>query len=635
MSFKYRPEIDGLRAIAVISVIIYHAGFELNIGDEVYQLLPGGFLGVDIFYVISGYLISYLILEKINSNSFSFSDFYERRARRLLPTLFTVIAISIFAGSLFMMPNQFKDLSGSAISSLFFLSNFWFFITDNYFADSSLLKPLLHTWSLSIEEQFYLIFPPLIYFLYKNNLRYTKLLFFSLILGSLLFSSLGSVYFSNLNFYMLPSRIWELGVGIFLAYHHVNQKIVVKKTFNNLILFLAIAFIILPLIFFNSSTPHPSILTSFTVIGTAIIIFYNTENCIIKNILSSKLFVGTGLISYSLYLWHYPVFAFKKIKSQTLSEFDKIESIFLIITLSVISYYFIEKPFRNRKLIARKKFIIFISTFLIFLFTICLYIYKNEGLPQRYSSEITKLINFNYDYKEIYQTGKCHIEIKKLITKNFFKNCKTQINNDKKNLYLWGDSLAAHLYPGLNNKYKDNYNIWHRSADGCKPILSNSGKNKKTSPCEKINEFVINEILSINPDKIFISAFWRKEDLSEIKKIVKKLEESNITNIYLVGPSIRWHDPLPKILLKKYQISKKIPKYLSDKNHFDNFKLDEEFSNFANKNSIKYLSIIKILCKKNYTCLVKVGAEPDAITNWDENHFTKRASNYIFGKFID
>ena len=172
MKFKYRPEIDGLRAIAVLSVIIYHAGFEINISNQIYKLLPGGFLGVDIFYVISGYLITYLILEKIKNNTFTFTDFYERRIRRLLPILFVVILSSIIAGYILMMPNQLKDLSGSAISSLLFLSNFWFFLTDNYFADESLLKPLLHTWSLSIEEQFYIIFPPLLYFFHKKKLNF-------------------------------------------------------------------------------------------------------------------------------------------------------------------------------------------------------------------------------------------------------------------------------------------------------------------------------------------------------------------------------------------------------------------------------------------------------------------------------
>ena len=635
MKFKYRPEIDGLRAIAVLSVIIYHAGFEINISNHIYKILPGGFLGVDIFYVISGYLITFLILEKIKSNTFSFLEFYERRARRLLPVLFLVILVSIIAGYILMMPSQFKDLAGSAISSIFFLSNFWFFITDNYFAEESLLKPLLHTWSLSIEEQFYILFPPFLYLLYKKDIKNIKVFFICIIFVSLIFSTFGSIYYKNLNFYMLPSRIWELLVGAVIAHQHISQKTISKTKVNELILFFGLILILIPFFLFNDNTPHPSLFTSFVIIGTAIIINYNNNFGLVKNILSSKLFVTFGLISYSLYLWHYPVFAFKKIKSQSLSEFDKLELIFLVIILSILSYLFIEKPLRNRKFVLKKTFLIFISSSLLFLIAICSYVYIQKGLPQRYSSEILKLIDFNYDYKKIYQTGKCHIEKKDLVNKNFFKNCKIKVNKNKKNIYLWGDSLGAHLYPGIKSKYSKDYNIWQRTIDACKPFLINSEQSIKDLTCRKINNFILKEILEIKPDKIFISGFWFKKDLKDIKRIVETLKENNVTNIYLVGPSLRWHDPLPKILLKKYRISKEIPKYLNDKNHSKNFKLDKEFSDFAKKNLINYLSLIKILCKDDLTCLVKVGEEPNSITNWDENHFTEKASIFIFSKFID
>jgi len=185
MNFKYRPEIDGLRAIAVFSVVFYHADFNFYINGISYKFFKGGFLGVDIFFVISGYLITYLILENARKNKFSFKDFYERRARRLLPTLFLVITSSLFLGWLFMMPNQLKNLSGSSLSSLLFVSNFWFLAKESYFADISSLKPLLHTWSLSVEEQFYLIFPPFLYFLYKKKINSIKLIFTFVILGSL------------------------------------------------------------------------------------------------------------------------------------------------------------------------------------------------------------------------------------------------------------------------------------------------------------------------------------------------------------------------------------------------------------------------------------------------------------------
>ena len=634
MNFKYRPEIDGLRAIAIISVVIYHAGFKIILNNIEYDLLPGGYLGVDIFYVISGYLITHLILDNIKNHTFSFFDFYERRARRLLPALFVVILFSILAGYILMLPSQLKDLSGSAISSLIFLSNFWFFFTDNYFGDSSNFKPLLHTWSLSIEEQFYLVFPPALYFLLHKKKK-ISFFFMLIIICSLIFSQLGSTYFKDFNFYNLISRIWELAFGSLIAYYHVENKIKKDLYSNRFLTLVAVVFILIPFFTFNKFTPHPSLLTIFTVLGTGIIIFCKNDSGIIKNFLSSKVLVSTGLISYSLYLWHYPVLAFKRIKSENLSEFDKLEAIFLALIFSIISFFLVEKPFRNKKFIKKKFFLTSIISFFLILTLTCIYITKSNGLPKRYSTEVLSLIDFNYEYKSAYQSGTCHIKNKIALKNIFFKNCKVDKNNNKKNLYIWGDSLGAHLYPGISFKYGENYNIWQRTTDACKPTISKKLFNNFKQDCISINQFILNEILKTKPDKIFLSGFWVREDLNEIKLIIEKLKNNNFNQIYLFGPSPRWHDPLPKILLKKFRLSRKIPEYLPDKNHKSSFILDQEFYKFAQKNDLKYVSPMKILCKKNYTCLTKVGDSAASITNWDENHFTKKASIFIFNKFID
>jgi len=635
MNFKYRADIDGLRAMAVLAVIFYHAEFTMQFNGKHYDILPGGFLGVDIFYVISGYLITYLINERVKNSSFTFIDFYERRARRLLPTLFVIIGLSLIVGWILMMPNQLKDLSGSALASLFFVSNFWFLITDNYFADSNSFKPLLHTWSLSIEEQFYIIFPPIFYLLYKKKFKQIKLLFCIIILISLSLAILGSFYFVDTNFYILPTRIWEILTGATLALYHSNTRTIKKIKYSNLLSLLGFILILLSFFLFHNKIPHPSFFTIFTILGTGLIIFLKEENNFIKKILSAKIFVGVGLISYSLYLWHFPVFAFKKIKSSDLSNFDKLESILLVIILSILSYYLIEKPCRNRKFILRRIFSIYIVIFFTILTISSLYIYKNDGLSQRYPDAILKLVDFNYNYSKVYQTGKCHIKDKNIIKKNIFENCKTKVNLKKKKLYLWGDSLGAHLYPGIKHKYNDEYNIWHRSVNACKPTLLFLEELKKKSLCLKINKFIFNEIIKLKPDKIFISGQWSDDDTIYIKKIIDKLRKNNINNIYLVGPSPRWHDPLPKILLKEYKLNKKIPEYLYDKNQLDKFNLDNSFKYFTEKNSIKYMSLIKILCKKEYECLTRVSTGADSITNWDENHFTEKASIYIFSKFID
>ena len=513
MNFKYRPEIDGLRAVAVVSVILYHAGFIINV-DENLTFLPGGFLGVDIFYVISGYLISYLILEKLKSNNFSFLDFYERRARRLLPVLLLVIFLSLVAGYILMLPAQYKDLSNSSIASLFFFSNIWFYFSDNYFADSSLIKPLLHTWSLSIEEQFYIFFPPLLFLLYlkKKNINGVLLI---LIFFSLLYSQLGSTYFANLNFYIIFSRIWELAFGGWIALSHIRSKSEINFKYRNSIETLSFSMIILSFFIFDKNTPHPSILTSVIVAGTGILIYFRNSDSFIKRFLSSKIFVGVGLISYSLYLWHYPVFAFKKIKSNYLSDFDKIESILLVFFLSLLSFFLVEKPFRNKRLIRKSFFFKIISIAFITIFSLSIYINQTNGMPKRYSQEVLELIDFNYNYNKIYRTGTCHNEDVKKIKNKFFEKCKIKINKNKKDVYLWGDSLAGHLFPGINEKYKKDYNIWQRTTGNCKPTFKNVLDNKNKKNCQKINDLIMKEIISIKP-KIISDKDQKGNNLEEI-----------------------------------------------------------------------------------------------------------------------
>lgn len=632
MKFTYRPDIDGLRAIAVISVILYHVEFDFYLFSSHLNLFQGGFLGVDIFFVISGYLISFLLIDRIRNNSFTFTDFYERRARRILPILFLIIIVSFVAGWVLMMANQYKEFAASSISSLFFLSNFFFFFTDNYFQESSSFKPLLHTWSLSIEEQFYILFPPIIYFFLKNKINIVKI-FLILFFISLLFSTFLSIAYSQLNFYILPSRIWEILAGSIMAFLHSSNRAKEEKN-SQLLTFIGFGLIILSLVFFNNKIPNPSFFSSTAVIGTCLVIFYYNRSNFITKLLSNNLLVKIGLISYSLYLWHFPIFAFKKINSNNLSNFDKIELLGLIIFLSIMTFIFVEKPFRNKKIIPTKYFIILLIGFFNFLILISFYIYKNNGIPNRYDPEVVKLVNFQYDYSKLYQAGTCHVELKNNFTSNFFENCKTDFVEDKKNLYLWGDSLAAHLFPGIKFMYEKDYNIFQKTVGNCKSteIFNESFEG---AMCKKINNFILNEILNLKPSRIYISGNWVKDDVFLLEKLLIKLKKENILNIYVVGPSPRWHDPLPKILFRIYKLKKNIPKYLYDNNQITTFEIDKKLRELSKKYSIKYISPVKILCKEGYFCLTKVSENSNSILTWDENHFTEKGSIYLFKNFVD
>lgn len=368
MSIKYRPEIDGLRAIAVVSVILYHS----RVSIMGYPIFTGGFIGVDIFFVISGYLISSIILKELTTTgTFSFKHFYQRRVRRIIPVLLLVMLVSSAFAWRYLLPDDFVDFSKSILYSLGFSSNFYFWYSgEAYWEQSSLFKPFLHTWSLSIEEQFYIIFPIILFIIFKYYRKYfafTLILFF---ITSLFFADWSSRNFSSLSFYILPSRAWELLSGSILAYFEIQLGHRSKNEMLNKILpSIGLLLVGHSLWFFNDKIIHPSFYTMSSIFGICLIIWFANKNELITKIISSKLFVSIGLISYSLYLWHYPVFSFSRYLEFTQhSIFKKMFLGILILILSIFSYYVLERVARNRKYQFKFVFffVIIFSFFLIF-----------------------------------------------------------------------------------------------------------------------------------------------------------------------------------------------------------------------------------------------------------------------------
>jgi len=365
MRLTYRPEIDGLRAIAIGAVIFYHA--QINILGH--QPFKGGFIGVDIFFVISGYLITSIILkELITTGSFSFKHFYERRIRRILPALLFVMLVSLPFAWMYLLPSSFIDFSKSILYSLGFSSNYYFWYSGHqYGAESGLLKPFLHTWSLSVEEQFYILFPIVLLITFKY---FGKYLIHILILGfgvSLGLADWSSRNYSSASFYFLHTRMWELLAGSLLAYFEITRGGLVRfrfKTLNLILPSIGLFLIGHSILFFNDKMFHPSFYTLSSIIGVCLVIWFSNKDEIITKILSTKLFVGIGLISYSLYLWHYPIFAFYRINSDFILNsfsflnfdfinlkiyfyFKKILIIFLLFFFSIITYFLVEKKFRK------------------------------------------------------------------------------------------------------------------------------------------------------------------------------------------------------------------------------------------------------------------------------------------------
>jgi len=344
--FNYRPEIDGLRALAIIPVIFFHAGFEH---------FQGGFIGVDVFFVISGYLISSIILKEVSTGTFTLKNFYERRARRILPALFLVVFASIPLALLWMPPADMLDFSQSLISIPLFFSNFLFYYESGYFDSAMEIKPLFHTWSLAVEEQFYMLFPLLIIFLWKFKTKKISIIISILFVVSLIAAELLVNSNKMIAFFMLFTRAWELLLGFGVAFIEFNRvKPIYSVFFRNMLSFIGLFLISYSVMYFDKNTPVPGLYALIPTIGTSLIIAFS-YNTYVSRLLSNRLFVGIGLISYSAYLWHQPIFAFLRIYRFGDDKFGMLISAILItFLLSFLTWKFIEKPFRSRDAINLK-----------------------------------------------------------------------------------------------------------------------------------------------------------------------------------------------------------------------------------------------------------------------------------------
>jgi peptidoglycan/LPS O-acetylase OafA/YrhL len=499
MKLNYRPEIDGLRALAVISVVLYHAKFSIFN----FNIFSGGFLGVDIFFVISGYLITLIILKELSiSKKFSFINFYERRVRRIIPAFFFILIFISPLAWLILLPFDYIVYAKSNISAALFYSNYFFWKDQLVYAsESALLKPLLHTWSLSIEEQFYILFP-LIFILFWKYLR--KYLLIILILGlviSLIFSDFISYQFPTFNFYNLLSRGWELLAGSLVALIQFKNYKIIKKTFLPYISLCTFFVIIISLLYFDSSVRNPSLLTFIPVISTSILIYSLSHQSLVKSFLSFSAFVKLGLISYSLYLWHFPLFAFARIAN--LFDYNwsiKIIVIFISIFFSLLTYNYIEKPFRDKNKIPRKKIIYFFIFSLIFLLFLSSFIIRGAGFVNR----LPKNIKENPFEKSWFQlkdnNGKC--------MDRFERYC--EFNKDKKKIiYLVGDSHMGSLANTINEKIiKDKFNFKVIVNGGCfyTPNLDKVGSQDEISDKQcniNFHEFVRQKLLT-SKDSIII-----------------------------------------------------------------------------------------------------------------------------------
>ena len=507
----YRPEVNGLRGIAVLGAVFYHA--EIILGN--FRIFPGGFLGVDVFIVISGYLMTAIISKEYKAtNTFSFKNYYKRRIRRLLPALLVVIFFTSIASYFILLPSLFEDFIKSVLASIFFFSNFFFHYSGQAYGAQVLSEvPLLHTWSLSLEEQFYIVYPTILLGLVIYLKKRIEIILIIGILLSVIFASIITVNHQSFNYYMLPSRAWEFLFGALLGVKldqiNSNEN---KKTKQFLAL---IGFIVLLLSFalFDDSNFHPSYLTLIPVTATYLIIQNTSEDSLINKVLSIPALIFIGLISYSFYLWHHPIFSFAKILDiGQESILIKTLIIFISILLGFITYKFIEKPFRNEgeKVFNLGKISSLGLCIVIIIITLNFSINFQKNNHPKIAQELFKKTWFT--------------------TKQYFKPCfqrKTffcSFNEDEKNptVFLVGDSIMASIQEDLKtNLIKRDINFIPMTNAGCDFLEIDDGItcNKKilNNRLKKIDEklgstiiFHLNYIQAKDDDVFFKESFLEK-----------------------------------------------------------------------------------------------------------------------------
>lgn len=634
---QYRREIDGIRALAVLPVILFHAGFET---------FSGGFVGVDVFFVISGFLITTIIISDLDRDRFTILNFYERRARRIMPALFLVLLTIIPLGWFLLMPDDFKALSASIIAVSMFASNFLFWRESGYFDVESELKPLLHTWSLSVEEQYYLLFPLFLALFWRIGKRWIGFILGLVFIASLAASQYGVSKNISATFFFLPTRGWELLIGALGAMLVSRiQTFRIRIWQAEILGCIGLAMVILPVFNYSGKTPFPGLYALIPTMGTLILILFCTQETFIGRILGTKILVSIGLMSYSAYLWHQPIFVFARYKG--FANDDKASYLGLILLtffLAFMSWKYVETPFRKSSTLNRNSIFVFTLSGMLFFASFGFYVYNKEGNFGRLSAEQNSFLSgfengipdWNYftrsgipekyrhecDFYDIsnYRLGK-HSNIAR---DSIPRSCYTKSDPDSKTIFIWGDSHAMFLYYGLRKNLSPDYEILQVTSSGC-PARIDAPENKNNH-CDYSNWFAYNMIKKIQPDFVLIGQN-RGHDFRQMQELNDSLRSVGVKKVVFVGPVPHWKPSLPIIVTRMFPDVKRWTFNGIDKSILT---LDRAIKKQINDQAeFTYVSLIDYFCNDKGCRVYFYDDVAKGLTSYDYGHLTPDASDIL------
>jgi peptidoglycan/LPS O-acetylase OafA/YrhL len=626
----YREDIDWLRAIAVLAVVAFH--FE---APAVY----GGFVGVDIFFVISGFLITGIIQSEVKADSFSFARFYERRVRRLLPALYAMVVLTAIPAFHYLLTSERAEFFRSVAAVVSFTSNFFFWFQTGYFDHAAVEKPLLHTWSLAVEEQFYLALPLALFVLLRvargNRIAVPAALGLLTLASFALSISLMRGDRSAEAFFMSPPRAWEFLVGGivalegFPALRHASARQVARGV--------AVAMLAIPIFSLRQGPGFPGVNALLPCLGATLFIWsgigvpaQTRGRCSPLNV--AKFF---GQISYSLYLWHWPLFTFARFSKSSLmlATGDKVALFALTVVISYLSWCFIEQPFRERTLApTRPAAFRLAGASSVVLLAASAIGYALSSTPSDSDRAAAALDAYNsYDYQPLYRFGTCFSPA----NGRFGEACLGVVPG-KTNVLLWGDSLAAHYFLGLGkNTDPQKINILQATQPACMPTLNAAAQG--TVYCRDFAAQMEAFFRDHKPELVILSADWLEYSrpprfdgmIADLRNTVSQLNASGIP-VVLLGPAVQFRSRLPSMLLRAHL--RGVDATADDFVLPDVFALDRMMQPaLPAADRFAYVSVLDAVCPQRQCPLTVAGGVP---LSWDHAHLTAEGSAYVMAKLV-
>jgi len=626
----YREDIDWLRAIAVLAVVAFH--FEA-------PAVFGGFVGVDIFFVISGYLITGIIQSEVQDGGFSFAQFYERRIRRLLPALYVMVALTTIPSLHYLLTSERAEFFRSATAVVTFTSNFFFWFQTGYFDHAAVEKPLLHTWSLAVEEQFYVALPLMLWALLRFSRSHRTVL--PAALGALALASFAlSVWLMRTDrsanaFFMSQPRAWEFLLGGLIATpgFPLLRNAVALKTARGI----ALVLIAIPIFSLRQGPGFPGFNALAPCIGAAMFIWSGIGVPTLKRSPYSALSAARffGQISYSLYLWHWPLFTFSRFSKSglLLDPLDKIALFALTVTISYLSWRFVEQPFRERALVPTRR-----AAFGVAGFSSVILLAGSAGgmvlsqTPSDADRLALQLDAYNtYNYQPLYRSGSCFAPVGDMLS-----DACLRLAPGKTNVLLWGDSLAAHYFHGMNKLAGlDSLNILQATLPECMPTFNAAAQG--TASCRSLAGQMDAFFGDRKPDLVILSADWLEYArpprfdgmIADIWQTISKLNGLGI-RVVLLGPAVQFRSRLPSMLTRAHL--RRVDALSDDLVLPDIFSLDQAMNAALPAHErFSYVSVVDAVCPMRQCPLTIDGGIPLA---WDHAHLTAEGSDYVVDRIV-